>query len=388
MKRFLLALGMALGISLLSYLVMNFPYPLFDDWGTLAFAEMISGNRHKAPFPEDSVLCVNMAFDKQLAIASTPDNITRGTLDVTDRAKLIRLLKIAQRADYRYIFLDVRFTAGLKTENDDELFSLIREMPRLVFSHHRGEKFKIADSTLLDKAALADYGMTSFTGFTRYQYLQKGKESVALRMHRDLDHGDIRRHGPFYVSYMSEKRLCRNAQYIRIPRAILEREMGNNQIRYPYLGNQLFREYSDDELIEEMNGRILIIGDFDNDLHSTYVGDVPGAMLSFLAWWELHTGKHILSNVFLILMFALYTLISWLLLTPKDKLYEKIPFLKRIKNPVFRFLLSLFSWGLVFWVLQVLLYCFSEISLSIAVPSALFSIFAEFNKFKEKTSTK
>lgn len=87
-------------------------------------------------------------------------------------------------------------------------------------------------------------------------------------------------------------------------------------------------------------------------------------------------------------MFALYTLISWLLLTPKDKLYEKIPFLKRIKNPVFRFLLSLFSWGLVFWVLQVLLYCFSEISLSIAVPSALFSIFAEFNKFKEKTSTK
>lgn len=388
MKRFLLALGMALGISLLSYLVMNFPYPLFDDWGTLAFAEMISGNRHKAPFPEDSVLCVNMAFDKQLAIASTPDNITRGTLDVTDRAKLIRLLKIAQRADYRYIFLDVRFTAGLKTENDDELFSLIREMPRLVFSHHRGEKFRIADSTLLDKAALADYGMTSFTGFTRYQYLQKGEESVALRMHRDLDHGDIRRHGPFYVSYMSEKRLCRNAQYIRIPRAILEREMGNNQIRYPYLGNQLFREYSDDELIEEMNGRILIIGDFDNDLHSTYVGDVPGAMLSFLAWWELHTGKHILSIVFVILMFALYTLISWLLLNPQDKLYEKIPFLKRIKNPVFRFLLSLFSWGLVFWVLQVLLYCFSEISLSIAVPSALFSIFAEFNKFKEKTSTK
>lgn len=133
MKRFLLALGMAFGISLLSYLVMNFPYPLFDDWGALAFAEMISGNRHKAPFPEDSVLCVNMAFDKQLAIASTPDNITRGTLDVTDRAKLIRLLKIAQRADYRYIFLDVRFTAGLKTENDDELFSLIREMPRLEF---------------------------------------------------------------------------------------------------------------------------------------------------------------------------------------------------------------------------------------------------------------
>ena len=383
MKRCLFALVLALVTVTLSYLVMNIPYPLFDNWGTLAFAEFITGNRHKVPYPEDSVLCINTAFDKQLAEATTPDGFKRGTLDVTDRAKLIRLLKISQQADYRYIFLDVRFPEGLKTEYDEELFSLIREMPRVLFSRHRDTIYNIADSTLLDKAALADYGKTSFTGFTRYQYLQNGDESVALRMFRDMDHGDICHYGPIYLS---ENNLCRNAQYIRIPRCILERVMDNHQNRYPYLGNQLLSWNTEEELIQMMNGKILLVGDFDFDLHSTYVGDVPGAMLSFLAWWELHTGKHILSKGFLFFLFVLYCFFFWLLLTPHRNWY--VPFLRRIKGSIWRFLLSLVGWGFVFWLLQVFLYCFSDISLSIAVPTLIFSFCAEFIKFNEKAITK
>ena len=379
MKRLLLSIGLAIGSILLSYLVMNIPYPLFDSWGTLAFAEFISGNRHSVPFPEDSVFCINTAFDKQLAEATTPEGFKRGTLDVTDRAKLIRLLKIARQSDYRYIFLDIRFPAGLKTENDEELFSLLRDMPRLLISQHRSRVYSIADSTLLDKAALADYGMTAFTGFTRYQYLQKGDESVALRMYRDMDHGDICRHGPFYVS---ENRLCRNAQYIRIPRRILEREMGNHLMRYPYLGAQLLSWNTEEELVQMMNGRILLVGDFDQDLHSTYVGDVPGAMLSFLAWWELHTGKHTLSTVFLLLLIGSYIILCWLLLYSHRNWYEFVPFLNRVRGTFWRFLLSFVGWGFLFWMIQVVLYCFSDLSLSIAVPTTVFSIISEYKKFK------
>jgi len=385
MKRILLASGLAFAVVALSYLVMNIPYPLFDNWGTLAFAELITGNRHKVPYQEDSVLYINTAFDKQLAQATTPEGFIRGTLEVTDRAKLIRLLKLCKQSEYRYIFLDIRFSEGLKTENDEELFSLIREMPRVVFSRHQGRVYNIADSTLLDKAAFADYGMTSFTGFTRYQYLQKGEESVALRMYRDMDHGNICRYGPLYLS---ENNLCRNAQYIRIPHCILEREMANHQNRYPYLGSQLFSWYTEEELIQMMNGKILLVGDFDHDLHSTYVGDVPGPMLSFLAWWELHTGKHILSIGFLFFLLALYSLFFWLLLKPHRNWYEYVPFFMRIKSPFWRFLLSLVGWGFIFWLLQVVLYCFSDISLSIAVPTLLFSVIAEFIEFNEKAVTK
>ena len=384
MKRPLLSFGLALVIVVLSYLVMNIPYPLFDSWGALAGAEFFSGNRHSVPFPEDSVFCINTAFDKQLAKATTPEGFTRGTLDVTDRAKLIRLLKIARQADYRYLFLDIRFPAGLETENDEELFSLIREMPRVLISQHRGKLFSIADSTLLEKAALADYGMTAFTGFTRYQYLQKGKESVALRMYRDMDHGDIRRWGPFYFS---GDRLCRNAQYIRIPRRILEREMDNHQMRYPYLGAHLLSWNTDEELVQRMNGRILLVGDFDHDLHSTYVGDVPGAMLSFLAWWELHMGKHMLSYGFIFLLFGVYVFFCWLLLRPHRHWYEYVPLLNRIESTFWRFILSLFGWGVVFLLFQILLYCFLGISLSIAVPTVFFSVISEFIQFKEEVAT-
>lgn len=384
MKRLLLALGLALGIVSLSYFVMNVPYPIFDSWGSLYFAELISGNHHKVPFPEDSVMCINVAFDKQLAEATTPDGFKRGTLDVTDRAKLIHLLKIARQADYRYIFLDIRFPAGLRTENDDELFSLIRDMPRLLISQHRGKDYSIADSTLLGNAAMADYGMTAFTGFTRYQYLQNGEESVALRMYRDMDHKDISRHGLFYIS---ENRLCRNAQYIRIPRGIIEREMANHQMRFPYLGANLFSWATDDELIHMMNGRILLVGDFDFDLHPTYVGDVPGSMLSFLAWWELHRGKHTLSIGFILLLVSLYFIFCWLLLTPHRNWYEYVPVLRSIRGTFWRFLLSLLGWGFVLWIFQILLYCFSDISLSIAVPTLFFSVISEFNRFKIEDAT-
>ena len=375
---------MSVGIVLGSYLLSNFPYPLFDSWALFSYTELLGGNKYSDAYPEDSVVCINLAMDKELADAVV-DGLPMGKVAVSDRAKLLRFLKAAEGAEYKYIFMDIRFPAGLETPEDAELFSCISAMPRLLISNHEsGRKYRIADSSLLVKSALADYRMTAFTGFTRYQYIQHGKESVALRMYRDIDGGDIRRLGPVFFS---GKRLCRNAQFIRIPTFVMENIREDNSIRYPYLGVNILDWYTDEELQHMLKDKIVLIGDFDEELHSTYVGDVPGAMLSFLGWWELHGKKHIVPVWLMALLFILYTLICFKLLFAHRNWYDYLPLLNRIKGPVWRFLLSLLGWGFLLVILKIALYRFGGVAISTAIPVLVFSIIAEINRFIETKST-
>ena len=131
MKKTGIALLISVGIVLASYFVANIPYPLLDSWMPFSLVEL-TGRNHTASYPEDSVLCVNVAYDKQLADAYSEAGFKVGQSDVTDRGKLLRFLQIAGQADYRYIFLDIRFPEGLKTENDEALFSLIASLSRTI----------------------------------------------------------------------------------------------------------------------------------------------------------------------------------------------------------------------------------------------------------------
>ena len=342
MRKAGLSLGVAFAVVLLSYFVANIPYPLLDSWMPFSFVEL-TGHNHSASYPEDSVLCVNVAFDKQLADAYSEAGFKVGQSDVTDRSKLLRFLRIAGQADYRYIFLDVRFPEGLKTENDEELFSLIKGMPRLVLSNHSSYGgYSIADSSLLSKSALADYRMTAFTGFTRYQYLQHGQ---------------------------------------------MEQERADFTLRYPYLGAHYLDWNTDEELVRSLKDKIILIGDFDEDLHQTYVGDVPGAMLSFLGWWELHTSRHIVPLWLILTLLVLYSIIVFLLLTPHRNWYDYVPLLNRIKGPFWRFLMSLMGWGFVLTLLQMALYRFASVAISTAVPAFCFSLLGEINRFRESNYT-
>ena len=245
MKRICWAILTAFIILFGSYLLSNYPYPLFDSNKVFSYTELLRSHRHASHYPEDSVLCINLAMDKQLATAVV-DGLPMGKVAVSDRSKLLRFLQAAQGSGYRYIFLDVRFPSGLDTPDDATLFSVIEQMPRLVISNHQaGGNYRIADSALLAKAALADYRMTAFNGFTRYQYLQRGGDSVALRMYREMDGGDIHRFGPLYASC---HRLCHNAQFLQIPPFVMDDVREDNSLRYPYLGVHLLDWYTDEEL--------------------------------------------------------------------------------------------------------------------------------------------
>ena len=88
--------------------------------------------QHESSVP-DSILFVNVCYDKQLANIYDEDGFEIGNVDITDRHSLLRFLNIlSRRNDYKYVILDVFFEDGIKTEYDSALYARIASMERIV----------------------------------------------------------------------------------------------------------------------------------------------------------------------------------------------------------------------------------------------------------------
>ena len=343
-----------------NYFINNFPY-ITDNILPLWPFELITHAKQKPKFDESSVLFVNVGSDKEdihltLRMNYAGDTVkvdTFGTRPITDRGKLLDFLKIIKKSYYRYCFIDVRFEDSLEvksvwydlatTPNDSALFAELETMKNCVIATH-------ADicqvQQLKHKTAYADF-LSTFTGglITRYNFLQAGdKHSIALKMHNDLNGEDVSRFGCLYFSNGS---LCTNSKFLTIPTGLREKETLS-------LG-ELLKDNSPETLMRLMNEKIIVIGDFDEDKHSTYVGDVPGSLLSFLAYQELKCGNHKVSFLEILTLFAFYMLISFLLYE-RDSFGYHFPKLKRINNRPFRFFLSLISWGGVLGIIDLIFY--------------------------------
>ena len=354
----------------------NVTYPLFEDWLPFSIKEYVWGNdADPRPFSKDSLLCVDVAYDKQFA-QYAKDGIVQGDIVITDRAKLLEFFQIARNADYKYCFLDVRFEKGVRTDSDSLLFQTILDLPRLVIANHAGNAdYQIADERLLGKAALADYHSTLFTGFTRYNYLQKAGPSVALKMYEDLDQGSIRRRGPFFFS---GGRLCTNAQFLSIPAYLTQQERDDQTMLYPHLGAQLL-DNPPELVASAMSGKIILIGDFNEDKHQTYMGDIPGCLLSYLAYLDLHQGKH---NGIAQIVLALVIIVLYFLCFAGISLCLSLQNPSKKRSSLFIVVTSFITWGLFFLLVKTLVFKITGIAISTLIPVLVFPLVYAVKKNK------
>lgn len=346
------------------YLLDNCPYPVLDEVDTLAMIELVSGRVAHAA--DDSVLYLNVAYDKALAPVTDDFGDTIGSTVITDRVRLLHLLEVAAKADYRFFVLDVRFEPGMATPADSALWVAMARLPRFAYSAH-SEGGNAADSTTEHAAAISDYGATLTTGFTRWQYLQDAGASMPLTMYRTLDGGDIRRHGWFYTD---GGRLCRNTLFIPLPSDMLLPERQDGQIRYPLLGSQVMRWNSDSELAGMMKDRIVVVGDFENDMHDTYIGSVPGPALISCAYAELHRGRHLVNWWFMLLVGVIYVAICYRVLSATP-VWQRFAWVKR--HPAIGTLLSFIGWEFVLSVLSIAMYLIFAESFITFLPAVTFT---------------
>lgn len=369
----LISIILAIIISVGCYLINNSPYPLWDSLDYLCWTESLIPNIFNKSIDRSDALFLNVAYDKDVAEYTYSNGNLVGTTDITNRNTLLEFLKRAERADnYKYILLDIQFDAGVNTPIDSSLFAQIHQMRDIIYPCY--SDIESIKSVASDKAGVNNAFSTTITSFTRYQFLQNGKESIPLKIFKDTDklQRTIVRHGLFYTF---DGKLCYNSPFLCISENFLDGhdEMGNQN--YYDLGPMFLNDiFFDEETFKDnTNGKIIVIGDFLNDTHDTYKGKQPGSFLIYLAYKELSYGNHIVPVWFVIFMTCVYFLISLSILTKKN-IFILLRISKHIKSKAGMILIDLIGYSFVLTLISILTYLLFGIASNVTLPALVFTI--------------
>lgn len=402
-KKEVLAGLLALLMTATGFFVGNYPYPVWDSIEWFCVAENVVRSIFGETDDKGDAFFVNVGFDKQLVDVQL-ETFETGHVAITDRKALLDFLNIAEQADYKYIFLDVRFEKGYDTEWDDMLFSKMAKMRNLVFAHHfeptdtfvnnkEINGIKIADSTILNKASYNDYFTTIFSSnFTRYQYLQNDRPSVALRMYQEIDNKNIEHWGPFYFNNGS---LCENCPYIPI-KGTINKPIGDGSAPdYLNLGS-LLMTIPQEVLIEDIKGKIIVIGDFEEDIHDTYMGKLPGAYLTYLAYKYLARGENNVSILLLFFMTLVYFFIvrSILMDSPAIPWSKKLLQIRLVKwlhrllsHHFIKTIAYFFSYSLVLSLICTVIFIVWGYTFNVVLPAMIITIIFAIKDIKKIQTT-
>ena len=152
-----------------------------------------------------------------------------------------------------------------------------------------------------------------------------GDTLVPFKMYSDLDKVEFRKN--FLFTWFSGKGLAFNNQIPQYPLRSSDFIDGN----YVKIGlSELVSIWRlSPELFETfIINRYLLIGDFENDIHSTYLNKQPGTLILFNAYLHLHLDLHVLSIWYLII---LYIFLHWIVWLQKDKKKRHLIFKLKIK---------------------------------------------------------
>ena len=403
-------------LLLACYIWENVPLSYGESFDVLYFVERYIQRHFGHNETIDDGLFINMSYDKAVADVDLYDmkGLFTGRVDITDRETMDRLLSRLEEDDtYRYIFLDVRFEEGVTTPYDSSLFARIARMRDIVIATHRDTK--LASPLLEPKAYLSDFKTTvTSTGFTRYQFLQSGRESVALKMYEDLSGEDISQiwRLPFFKS---GKQLCHNSIFVRIPEDFSENLVdvrdGNEddgtdciyKQRYFDCGPQIDEDFP---LDERAKGKIVVIGDFVNDVAGTYMGEQPNPYLAFLATESLLSGRHKVGYGYVVLLAILFFLIFCAILADYagaiivyvvDFLVKLIRILwskitgREVKtghSSLSKFVWNFFGFGIFTSLICVVVFLIFKSTFSVFIPSLMFSIVASIPREEKKNDEK
>lgn len=407
-KRWTVAFVCALVLSAICYVLDNQPYNKLEDSRLFYYLERPFQPKTKAY--DTNVCFINISHDRQLVYVN-PDDHDAGNTDITDRRKLLQFLRKIEddSVKYKFIMMDIRFDRDLQTEYDDSLFHQIARMPNIVIAHHYygEEDDQIADTVLRPFVGMSDYQIKgNLTNFSRYTFLQNKRPSLALKMYDDClgQPTSIEQWGDIPV-YFSDHHLCANAPMLYITGNIYSimnlpaPEEDNDMTLFDYMASYPYYEDlgADFLLLDgrdwnaDMDGRYIVVADFENDIHDTYVGKVPGAYITWMAFKYLVGGHHILSWTYIFLSVIGYMLIIYFLFYI-DGVANKPEYKD---NKVAQSLLSAVRWlgsvGLLYLV-TFLFYRFFQMRFNITFPIMFITIVINFiiqisNKHEKSITT-
>lgn len=320
-QQIILSAIIALGFLYISYCVTNLDFPISGEKAVLYKFEMVRNYLfpHDNTLP-DSLLIIDVSYDKTPVEAYDEYGIPIGNRQITDRKKLLELLQeLKRRNDYKYILLDIFFEKGLKTASDSALYATICSMQRIVIPNHSDEQ--LAEADLYTKAGTADY-MTTYkeVGFVKYPYLAGTIASLPLRMYEDITGRSISRHLFFYTDGW---KIVRKSVVLAFDINASSPYNNNGEKNWYYLGADILGNNGSNGLLYELpnltKDKYIAIGALQgDDMHNTYAGKMSGLMINFNAFLSLLRGHHVVSFLLSIILFIAFFILAYLTLTQQN----------------------------------------------------------------------
>lgn len=387
-KTILFSYILAVIIFLSSYCIYNirYPIPFLNSIDIFCLLQKRIDKNENKPIPVKFAL-VNTGLDG-VSVSTQGGHTT-----ISDREKIAQFLNRADSlGTYKMIVLDLVFYDSFQTTADTILASAIERTPRVVCVKTRDMNGN-EPRTLIDdidvKKAYNDYGFSFIqSGFTKYQYLQYGEHpSLALAMLEEITPESIRvrKFGPLYFH---KGRLFRNSPVLPLRSNLCSYDMdGNFKFSGCSLGEGYLNE-KDESFALDIQNEIIIIGDFNNDVHDTYVGSVPGSLLTCEAYEYLLQGRTIYPWWMVILIIFVYASISFAITVNfKGKVKMRL-----MKYQVITLVASYFSYSMLLSLISIVLYLRMNVILETAFASLIFSLLPQilvvYNLLKEICSRK
>lgn len=378
-KVLLFSLFHALWVLFLCYLLGNTCYSLGDEESFVQYLNLIKEQvlpSHRV-MPRN-VLIVNVAYDKQLVNVSDEYGIPLGQTAITDRGKLLRFLQAARETDaYKYILLDIYFQKGFQSPADSALFRTIAGMDRIVIPRHKGGH--LADSLLFSKAAYSDYYTSINEGnFVKYEYWSNEGISIPTKIFSDYTGAQFSRLGPFYFC---NGNLCQRCLFLNFPVRIEDAYNDEGEKLFYNLGSDLLDEAAHLDLSVLLKDKYIVVGNMvEDDIHDTYVGSMPGAIINLNAFYALMQGEHYVTWLSMSVLYAFYFLIT-LFLVKRVSLFSFLPFLRKVHSRIWQLVFSWFGLSTLLCIVCMAFYFFAGEVYDILVIATYFSLFSVVVKF-------
>lgn len=389
-KLLIYSVVIAVGFLIISYYITNLNIPISGEKAVLYKFELYRNylfpRDYSAP---DSMLFVNVSYDKTSIEATDEFGIPIGHIQITDRQKLLQLLQeLKRRNDYKYILLDVFFGQDSPTSSDNALYSTICSMPRIVIPCHSDEQ--LANPKLYSKAGLADY-MTTYkeSGFVKYPYLTDSVTSLPLKMYEEITGRTIDSH---WFIYTDGWKVVRKSVVLAFEVNVTSAYNENGEKNWYNLGADILGNDRENGLLYEFpeltKDKYIVIGALQgDDTHSTYAGKISGLIINTNAFLALLHGHHVVSWLLSVILFIAFFILAYLTLTQQN-LKEVAQTFGTLKHQRYLLLLSgLCTWigySLFLTILCISTYLFLGEIYDIFITSTLFYFLHLAVKHKDK----
>jgi hypothetical protein len=327
-----------------------------------AIRMLLPDSRKPAP---DEVIFIDVSKSKYL-IPLNEDSTENDV--ITNRKYLAELFTLlaANKNQVRYVLCDVYF--DIPTPDDSALIQSISDLEDKFLSIDTYANNSLNKNFIDVRSATASVYMHRAVVYKIPYFGSYGDTLVPFKMYADLDKVKVRKN--FLFTWFSNKGIAFNHQindYLLRNRDFTAGEyvkIGLGElVSVLKLSPEVFSGY--------LQNRYLLIGDFENDIHITYLNKQQGTLVLFNAYLQLHLNRQILSIGYLII---LYIFLYWIVWLQTGKRSRHLKFTLKIKYfEAFEFPINIFSISLLLMIFSYISSLLFNINVSIFHLIAIFS---------------